>query len=44
MVLGSKGFGLDPGAVLQVGQVLVALLTLGSMSAYLAYWLRHMAG
>lgn len=44
MVLGSKGFGLDAGPALQIGQGLVALLTLASMTAYLAYWLRHMAG
>ncbi len=44
LVLGSKGFGLDPGIALQIGQGVVALLTLGSMTAYLAFWLRHMAG
>ena len=44
LVLGSRGFGLDPGQALQLGQLLVALLTLGSMTAYLAYWLKHMAG
>jgi cardiolipin synthase len=43
LMLGSRAFGIDPGLALQLGLVLVALLTLGSMTAYLALWLRHMA-
>ncbi len=43
LVLGSKALGIDPGPAMQLGQLLVALLTLGSMTAYLAFWLRHMA-
>lgn len=43
LVLGSKAFGVDTGAAIAVGQLLVALLTVGSMTAYLAFWLRHMA-
>lgn len=42
LMLGSKAFGLDPGLAIEVGQVVVAILTLGSMAAYLAFWLRHM--
>lgn len=43
LVLGSRAFGLDPGAALEVVELAVAILTLGSMAAYLAFWLRHMA-
>ncbi|MGO4668845.1 CDP-alcohol phosphatidyltransferase family protein [Bosea sp. 2RAB26] len=43
LMLGSKAFGVDPGPAIDVGQLLVAVLTLGSMAAYLAFWLRHMA-
>jgi cardiolipin synthase len=43
LVLGSRAFGVDPGQAIQVGQLFVALLTVGSMTAYLAFWLRHMA-
>ncbi|MDR6871873.1 CDP-diacylglycerol--glycerol-3-phosphate 3-phosphatidyltransferase [Bosea sp. OK403] len=43
LVLGSRAFGVDPGQAMQLGQLLVALLTLGSMTAYLTFWLRHMA-
>lgn len=43
LMLGSKAFGIDPGLAIDVGQLLVAVLTLGSMAAYLAFWLRHMA-
>lgn len=43
LVLGSRAFGVDPGQAVAVGQFVVALLTLGSMTAYLAFWLRHMA-
>jgi cardiolipin synthase len=43
LMLGSRAFGIDPGIALQLGLVVVALLTLGSMTAYLALWLRHMA-
>lgn len=44
LALGSRAFGLDPGPAETVGELLVALLTLASMAAYLAFWLRHMAG
>lgn len=43
LVLGSHAFGLDPGQAREVVQLFVAVLTLGSMAAYLAFWLRHMA-
>lgn len=43
LLLGSRAFAIDLGPVGQVGQLVVALLTLGSMTAYLAFWLRHMA-
>ena len=43
LLLGSRAFGVDPGQAVQVGQLFVALLTVGSMTAYLAFWLRHMA-
>ncbi|WP_439499816.1 CDP-alcohol phosphatidyltransferase family protein [Bosea sp. (in: a-proteobacteria)] len=43
LVLGSNAFGIDPGPATQVGQLVVAILTVGSMAAYLAFWLRHMA-
>ncbi len=36
-------FGIETGAVVDVGLVLVASLTLASIAAYLAAWLRHMA-
>jgi cardiolipin synthase len=44
MALGSRAFGIDPGPVAVVAELVVALLTLASMTAYLAFWLRHMAG
>lgn len=43
LILCAKAFGFDPGLAMQLGQLLVALLTVGSMTAYLAFWLRHMA-
>lgn len=43
LVLGSKSFGVELGAVMPVAQIVVAALTLASMGAYLALWLRHMA-
>ncbi|SEG77646.1 CDP-diacylglycerol--glycerol-3-phosphate 3-phosphatidyltransferase [Bosea lathyri] len=43
LLLGSRAFGLDLGSAVDVGQLVVAVLTLGSMTAYLAFWLRHMA-
>lgn len=43
LLLGARAFGVEPGPVVAVGQLVVALLTLGSMTAYLAFWLRHMA-
>ena len=44
MVLGAKAFSLalDPWLTFMMG--LVAALTLASMAAYLAQWLRHMSG
>lgn len=44
LALGSRAFGIDPGQAGAVGELVVAVLTLGSMAAYLAFWLRHMAG
>lgn len=43
LLLGSRAFGVDLGQAAEVGQLFVALLTVGSMIAYLAFWLRHMA-
>ena len=43
LMLGSRAFGLDLGPAIPVAQFAVALLTVGSMAAYLAFWLRHMA-
>lgn len=43
IILGSRAFGIDAGPAMQVGQALVALLTVGSTAAYLAFWMRHMA-
>ncbi len=43
LMLGSRAFGLDIGSAIPVAQLAVALLTVGSMAAYLAFWLRHMA-
>ncbi len=42
LALGSRAFGLEPGSIATLGHGVVALLTLGSMAAYLAFWLRHM--
>lgn len=44
LALGSRAFGIGPGSAGTVGELVVALLTLASMAAYLAFWLRHMAG
>jgi cardiolipin synthase len=43
LALGSRAFGVDLGSVALACELLVALLTLASMTAYLAFWLRHMA-
>jgi cardiolipin synthase len=43
LVLGSKAFAIPLGALEDVSIVLVAVLTLMSAGAYLAFWLRHMA-
>jgi cardiolipin synthase len=43
LILCAKAFGFDPGLAMQLGELLVALLTVGSMTAYLTFWLRHMA-
>lgn len=44
LVLGSKSFEIDTGAIMPAAQIVVATLTLASMGAYLTLWLRHMAG
>ena len=43
LLLGARAFGLDLGLAFDVGLLVVALLTLASMAAYLAFWLRHMS-
>lgn len=43
LVLGSQAFDVDASRAQPVAQLAVALLTVGSMTAYLAFWLRHMA-
>lgn len=43
LMLGTRAFGVDAGMAIAVGLALIALLTLASMAAYLALWLRHMA-
>ncbi|MBS7695730.1 MULTISPECIES: CDP-alcohol phosphatidyltransferase family protein [unclassified Chelatococcus] len=43
IVLGSRGFGLDWGPLIDILMIAVACLTLASAGAYLAVWLRHMA-
>jgi cardiolipin synthase len=43
LLLGSRAFGFEPGLGIAIGSGLVAMLTLASMAAYLAFWLRHMA-
>ena len=42
LTLGSLAFGVEPGAMLQVGMAVVAALTVASTAAYLARWLAHM--
>jgi len=44
LALGSRAFGIDLGSVALACELVVALLTVASMTAYLAFWLRHMAG
>ena len=44
LALGSRAFGIELGSVAMACELLVALLTVASMTAYLAFWLRHMAG
>lgn len=44
LALGSRAFGIELGSVALACELLVALLTVASMTAYLAFWLRHMAG
>lgn len=44
LVLGSKSLEIDVAAIMPAAQIIVAALTLASMGAYLALWLRHMAG
>lgn len=43
LLLGSRAFGVNVEAGEGVAQLVVAVLTLGSMGAYLASWLQHMA-
>jgi cardiolipin synthase len=43
LVLGSNGFGFNPGYAYEAALVLVAVLTGLSAAAYLAAWMRHMA-
>jgi cardiolipin synthase len=43
LVLGTKAFAFDVGQGLALASALVALLTIASMGAYLAVWLKHMA-
>ena len=38
------GLEIDVAAIMPAAQIIVAALTLASMGAYLALWLRHMAG
>ena len=44
LALGSRAFGIELGSLALACELLVALLTVASMTAYLAFWLRHMAG
>nr|WP_047578218.1 CDP-alcohol phosphatidyltransferase family protein [Methylobacterium sp. ZNC0032] len=44
LALGSRAFGIELGSMALACELLVALLTVASMTAYLAFWLRHMAG
>lgn len=44
LALGSRAFGIDLGPAGMVAELVVAMLTLASMAAYLAFWLRHMTG
>ena len=44
LVLSTKAFGVDLAGVEDIASVLVAALTMASAAAYLAGWLRHMAG
>jgi cardiolipin synthase len=43
LALGSRALGFELGGAAVAGEAVVALLTLASMGAYLALWLRHMA-
>jgi cardiolipin synthase (CMP-forming) len=44
LVLSTKAFGVDLAGVEDIASALVAALTMASAAAYLAGWLRHMAG
>ena len=44
LVLGARAFGLDLARGVMVMAIVVGCLTLASTAAYLAFWLRHMAG
>lgn len=44
LMLATKAFGLDAGLLRDLGMVAVAALTVASVAAYLAGWLRHMTG
>ena len=43
LLLGASAFGLDVSALKAACEVVVGLLTLFSLAAYLALWMRHMA-
>jgi cardiolipin synthase (CMP-forming) len=44
LVLGTKAFTLDTPTLDTTGMIVVAVLTIVSAAAYLARWMRHMAG
>ena len=44
LALSSRAFGIELGSLAPACELVVALLTVASMTAYLAFWLRHMAG
>lgn len=44
LILGGKAFAFDLGAVQDASTLAVAALTAASAAAYLALWMRHMAG
>ena len=44
LILAAKAFALESGALTTAAMSIVAALTVISLGAYLAGWLRHMAG